>query len=440
LFPAGSTWRYTDDGVERGTAWKERPYDDTAWKTGNAQLGYGDGDEATVMYNGGTVPLQRWISHYLRRSFTVTNAAQVSGLTLSVLRDDGVVVYVNGTEVARDNMPTGTITSQTLALNAQFDAAETTFFDFAIPPALLVEGTNVIAVSVHNESRQGTGDLSFDARLVAQRPGSPGGDTTPPSTPANLRVTSRGATQVVLAWDAATDNVGVTGYVVTRNGVDLPVTTSTMLTDTLLAPGASYSYTVRARDAALNQSAPSSALPVTTHAPAETVVAQSSAWRYTDDGVERGTAWKERTYDDSTWKTGNAQLGYGDGDEATVMFNGGTVPLQRWISHYVRRSFTVTDVAALSGATVSVLRDDGVVIYVNGTEIARDNMPTGTITSQTLALNAQFDAAETTYFDFAIPPALLVEGTNVIAISVHNESRQGTGDLSFDARVTARYS
>jgi hypothetical protein len=79
------------------------------------------------------------------------------------------------------------------------------------------------------------------------------------------------------------------------------------------------------------------------------------------------------------------------------------------------------------------------VVYVNGTEVARDNMPTGTITSTTLALNAQFDAAENTYFDFVLPPSLLVEGTNVIAISVHNESRQGAGDLSFDARLTARY-
>ena len=94
------------------------------------------------------------------------NAAQVTGLTLSVLRDDGIVVYVNGAEAFRDNMPAGTITTTTMALNAQFDAAETTYFTFTIPAALLREGTNVLAVSVHNESRQGTGDLSFDARLT----------------------------------------------------------------------------------------------------------------------------------------------------------------------------------------------------------------------------------------------------------------------------------
>jgi hypothetical protein len=66
-------------------------------------------------------------------------------------------------------------------------------------------------------------------------------------------------------------------------------------------------------------------------------------------------------------------------------------------------------------------------------------MPAGPVTSTTFASTAQFDAAETTFFDFTVPPSLLVEGTNVIAISVHNESRQGAGDLGFDARITARY-
>ena len=533
LIGASSVWKYTDDGIERGTAWKEPAYDDTTWKSGAGQLGYGDGDENTVMYNGGSVAANRYISHYLRRSFTVTNAAQISGLTLSVLRDDGVVVYVNGVEAVRDNMPSGPITSQTLAVNAQFDAAETTYFPFAIPPSMLHDGTNVIAVSVHNESRQGAGDLSFDARLTATRQGAPAPDVTPPSTPTglaaptvsatsigltwspstdnvgvtgydvlrdgallaattaatftdigvvpnhaysytvrardaagnlspvstpllvttpagatdttapsvpvNLRTSSRGATQAVLAWDASTDNTAVTGYVVTRNGVAQPAVSTTTFTDGLLAPGATYTYTVRALDAAFNTSAPSTALVVTTHLAGETTFPAGSVWKYTDDGIERGTTWKEPAYDDSTWKSGAGQLGYGDGDETTTMFNGGSVPANRYISHYLRRSFTVTDATQVTGLTLSALRDDGIVVYVNGVEAFRDNMPTGVITSTTFALSAQFDAAEATYFDFAIPPALLHDGTNVIAVSVHNESRQGAGDLSFDARLTTRY-
>ena len=90
------------------------------------------------------------------------------------------------------------------------------------------------------------------------------GDGEAPSVPQNLHTTSVASTSVSLAWDASTDNVGVTAYIVTRNGVDLPATAGTTLTDGLLAPGVTYTYTVRARDAALNTSAPSASLVVTT--------------------------------------------------------------------------------------------------------------------------------------------------------------------------------
>ena len=82
--------------------------------------------------------------------------------------------------------------------------------------------------------------------------------------PQNLRTTSVAPTAIGLEWDASTDNVGVTAYIVNRNGTDLPAQAGTTLTDGLLAPGVTYTYTVRARDAALNSSAASTALVVTT--------------------------------------------------------------------------------------------------------------------------------------------------------------------------------
>ena len=91
------------------------------------------------------------------------------------------------------------------------------------------------------------------------------GDITAPSVPQNLHTTSVTGTSIDLAWDASTDDTGVTGYIVTRNGVDLPITAGTTLTDGGRASGVTYTYTVRARDAALNTSAASSpALVVTT--------------------------------------------------------------------------------------------------------------------------------------------------------------------------------
>ncbi|MGH3370979.1 MAG: DUF7594 domain-containing protein, partial [Nocardioidaceae bacterium] len=94
-------------------------------------------------------------------------------------------------------------------------------------------------------------------------------DTEPPSVPTNLRTTSVTETQVDLAWDASTDNVGVTAYDIVRDGAPLATTSGTTTTyaDTLVSAGTTYQYAVRARDAAGNASAYSPALSVSTPAP-----------------------------------------------------------------------------------------------------------------------------------------------------------------------------
>ncbi|GAA1715774.1 hypothetical protein GCM10009745_75240 [Kribbella yunnanensis] len=94
--------------------------------------------------------------------------------------------------------------------------------------------------------------------------GGGGGDTTPPSVPGGLRSTGTTSSSVSLAWNAATDNVGVTGYVIYRNGQPVTTVTGTSHTDSGLTASTSYSYVVRARDAAGNQSGPSPAITVTT--------------------------------------------------------------------------------------------------------------------------------------------------------------------------------
>ncbi|MDR7161861.1 fibronectin type III domain-containing protein [Arthrobacter sp. BE255] len=91
-------------------------------------------------------------------------------------------------------------------------------------------------------------------------------DTTAPSTPANLSSPSKTTTTVALAWDAATDNVGVTGYRVYRNGTQVADQPGRTYTDSGLSPATAYTYTVRAYDAATNLSNPSTSLTVTTNA------------------------------------------------------------------------------------------------------------------------------------------------------------------------------
>jgi hypothetical protein len=176
LVPRGSAWRYVDDGSDQGTAWRDPAFADTGWKTGAAQLGYGDGDEATVVSYGGN-PDAKFITTYFRRSFTVTQPGQFGRLTLRVLRDDGAVAYLNGIEVFRSNLPAGPIGYRTLASANSPDEArylEVTL-DAVANPALVRVGTNLLAVEVHQYS-QWSSDAGFDAELA----GEPAPAPTPP--------------------------------------------------------------------------------------------------------------------------------------------------------------------------------------------------------------------------------------------------------------------
>lgn len=89
-------------------------------------------------------------------------------------------------------------------------------------------------------------------------------DTQPPSVPTGLAQTTVTSSSVGLTWNPSTDNVGVTGYDVLRNGSKIGTTTTTSYTDPTVAPSTTYQYSVEAFDAAGNTSGPSTALPVTT--------------------------------------------------------------------------------------------------------------------------------------------------------------------------------
>lgn len=92
-------------------------------------------------------------------------------------------------------------------------------------------------------------------------------DTAAPSAPANLVATSTGASQVTLSWTAATDNVGVSGYRIFRDGLQVGTATGAGFIDTALLAGTSYSYTVTALDAAGNESPASNVATVQTPTP-----------------------------------------------------------------------------------------------------------------------------------------------------------------------------
>jgi hypothetical protein len=164
LVSTGSTWRYLDNGTDQGTAWVDSAFVDTAWAEGPAQLGYGDGDEATIVsYGPGSS--NKYVTTYFRHSFDVVDPGLFPYLHLKLLRDDGAVVYLNGAEIHRSNMPPGSIDYTTFALSTIGGADEDAFEETFIYPNNLVSGTNLIAVEIHQVSATSS-DISFDLELL----------------------------------------------------------------------------------------------------------------------------------------------------------------------------------------------------------------------------------------------------------------------------------
>lgn len=165
MISSGTAWRYFDQGSMPAN-WNTSAFNDASWAQGPAQLGYGEGDEQTVVSFGGN-STNKFITTYFRKTFTVADTVGLESLTGSILVDDGAVIYLNGVEMLRTNMPGGTITNSTLALDGTIEGMYTAF---AIPKGIIKPGSNVLAVEVH-QNNAGSSDLSFDLSLSSVRLG-----------------------------------------------------------------------------------------------------------------------------------------------------------------------------------------------------------------------------------------------------------------------------
>ena len=215
LVPIGSTWKYLDNGSNQGTAWRAISFNDGSWALGLAPLGYGDGDEATVV-SYGPRSSNRYTTTYFRKTISVADASIFSGYTLRVKRDDGIVVYINGVEKYRNNMPTGTIAYNTWASTNCSDDGNT-WFSSTMAAGSLVTGTNVIAVEIHQFNKSSS-DISFDLELT----GTGGSDVTPPTvstfSPADNATSVSNTANLVLTF---TENIqkGSGNILVKQSGV-----------------------------------------------------------------------------------------------------------------------------------------------------------------------------------------------------------------------------
>jgi hypothetical protein len=185
-----SGWRYLDNGVAQSSSdivirnpsynsadWKHPSFNDSSWPTGQALLGYGtiNGRTINTSLNFQTPRLP---TIYLRKAFTVTDASSFNQLELGVIQDDGVIVYLNGREIARVNMSGGPQTYSSFANGAiSNEGSLVSLPPINLSPGDLIEGTNLLAVELHQSSGSSS-DTGLDLQLAGIAPAAGGGGNT----------------------------------------------------------------------------------------------------------------------------------------------------------------------------------------------------------------------------------------------------------------------
>ncbi|MDG2126326.1 MAG: hypothetical protein P8J87_21670, partial [Verrucomicrobiales bacterium] len=165
-----------------------------------------------------------------------------------------------------------------------------------------------------------------------------------------------------------------------------------------------------------------------------TIVPKGATWRYLDDGSDQGTAWTTAGFDDSTWESGPAQLGYGENDEQTSV-GFGPSSSQKFATTYFRHTFNFNAGQRASSLSLDLKYDDGAVVHLNGTELDRYNMPATPVVYTTYA-SATVSGDGSNFATFPFPPDLLRNGKNVVAVEVH-QANASSSDISFDLGLAA---
>ena len=530
LLRQGAVLRFFKGTQAPPLGWSNSTFEDASWSQGVSGIGYGDRDDATILSdmqqaNGNP----GYVSVFVRQRFLADPSA-VDSLILSISYDDGFVAYLNGTEVARRGLVGPPPPHSALA--TAHDAEGFEDIDITGRKNLLVNGTNVLAIQVHNNVIT-SGDLSL-IPLVLSRKTLPGPQIRRIKSINHLQqlthvrgVYSEKQLQTVLAefWDNhfTTDYDKVAQYLDDLKTIDgkdamsaaqaavqaadlrhrdyqfyydhalgnfedlfiFQATSPSMLIylDNVLnnagVANENYSREIfelfafgvdnRYNQKDIEQLAkcftgwkickvlreelpayPQSA----TNPPAfcgvqyeDTVLLEKGAgWKYlkgtaepTPDGSGNATsAWTSLVFDDAAWLMGSTGIGYGDGDDATVLSD----MTNNYRAVYLRRKFTLTQaqIESPDPLLLAVDYDDGFVAYLNGVEVGRsDNLGTPNVPPPFTALaNQEHEVtAGTLYLPLDSFRANLLVGMNVLAIQVHNSSL-ASSDLSMIPEIRLR--
>jgi hypothetical protein len=527
----GDGWRFYNpipffgDLPDLGTSWRNLNYNEpNFWGNGTAIFVFGPTTTIVPGPQGSSLDQSDGVISYYRHLIPDLQISPgVQQVLLTHVIDDGAVIYVNGTEIFRTNMPAGPVNYQTRASATVGNPSR--IGPIAITNVLFQPGPNVVAVELHQLQPLDTDalfGLQLDAyvRSVPIGPvivtGGPadvtaiegqtatfqvvqvGGSSfqwqqnnaningatagtyiTPPvslamnGTPfrvivtgASGSVTSTNARLTVVAdtnaprivsafaesnsiivsfseaMNAASANT-VGNYLVTNSaGTAFPVTTASLTDGTNVAlsfaslPLAQYFVVVnRVKDASTagNVIATNSAVKVGVDA---TVIDYAGTWRYEQSGLDLSAqGWTNRTFNDGAWLSGPGLLDGKSGTARTLPFPIGTVilaptngPGGRFLTNtYFRGHFNLYG-SGTGTVTFSTFVDDGYVMYLNGVEMKRTNMPAGTVTAATFASAGVGDGTNQGPHTFIATN--LVAGDNVIAVEVH-QNALGSSDVTW---------
>jgi hypothetical protein len=340
LIAKESTWKYHHGNTDQSTAMTDTTFDDSGWSSADGIFGVGTLDGATI-----TTAINNNNSTYFRKTINLSTRLYGS-LELNVVCDDGFIVYLNGTELHRENVGTNDPLLHADAAPTTISGTdEGTYFSYtvSIDTSDLVLGPNYITAVLKNRAG-GSSDLGFDLELIA------------------------------------------------NDYID------------------AGSYTVNSGD----------------------------DWDYLDDGNSPTTGWNSDTNwtIPGAWDNGPSLLGYGTIDGRTKAT---TLNTASDVSVFFRTEFVITDTTSVNYLDMDYVRDDGIVIYVNGVEIFRDGIPTGAVTNTTEANQTIGGTDEGAWNNTVIATSgLLHQGKNIIAASVHQVNPYpSSSDISFDLRFQA---
>ncbi|MFO1498751.1 MAG: lamin tail domain-containing protein [Verrucomicrobiota bacterium] len=172
VFPADTEWRFfralSEASPQDRTAWRRIAFDDAAWESGRGPFYYEDSPGSATAYTGNTQlgdMRGNYSSLFLRKTFTITNPADVKELQLDAFCDDGFIAWINGNEVARFNMPDGEVPYDGFSLGALNEPVPPENVIVPAANARLVAGVNVLAIQAFNSGLANSSDFVISVAL-----------------------------------------------------------------------------------------------------------------------------------------------------------------------------------------------------------------------------------------------------------------------------------